>query len=287
VARQHGVITRQQLLDLGFSEKQIRQRIANRRLHPLWRGVYAVGRPEVSPEGRWLAALLACGPNALLSHGSAATLWGLGWYERGSIEVTLRQASVRRRPGIRVHRHPSISGADVATRRAIPVTSAVRTVIDLAPRLGAGGLETVINEGANLDLFSPNELRDAADAAGRHPGLPRLRRVLDRATFRLTRSELERRFLPLVRRAGLPVPETRVWLNNFEVDFFWPSLGLVVETDSLRFHRTAAQQARDRLRDQAHTAAGLTPLRFTHAQVHYEPRHVCDTLARVRARLAA
>jgi very-short-patch-repair endonuclease len=175
----------------------------------------------------------------------------------------------------------------VTTRKAIPVTSAVRTVIDLAPRLGPGPLETAINEGANVELFTPDELRDTVDVCSGQAGVPRLRAVLDRATFRMTRSELERRFLPLARRAGLPVPETRAWLNGFEVDFFWPSLGLVVETDSLRFHRTPAQQARDRLRDQAHTAAGLTPLRFTHAQIRYEPRYVCDTLGQVAARLAA
>ena len=98
--------------------------------------------------------------------------------------------------------------------------------------------------------------------------------MLDRRTFRLTDSELERRFLPLARAAGLPVPLTRQRVNGFEVDFFWPDLGLVVETDGLRYHRTPAQQARDRLRDQAHTAAGLTPLRFTHAQVRFEPGHV-------------
>ena len=245
-----------------------------------------MGRPDVTPEGRWLAAVLACGPSAVLSHGSAATLWGLGEYERGSIEVSLPYGSVRKRAGIRVHRRPGFRATDITVRSAIPLTSAVRTVIDLAPRLAPGPLETAINEGANLDLLTPDELWDAVDAAAGQPGVPRLRRLLDRATFRMTRSELERRFLPLARRAGLPVPETRVWLNGFEVDFFWPGLGLVVETDSLRFHRTPAQQARDRLRDQAHTAAGLTPLRFTHAQVRYEPDYVCDTLTRFAARLS-
>jgi very-short-patch-repair endonuclease len=286
-ARQHGVVTRAQLLALGFTESQITRRIANGRLHPLWRGVYAVGRPEVSPEGRWLAAVLACGPSALLSHGSAATLWGLGDYERGSIEVSVPHESVRKREGIRVYRRATLDGSFWAMHKRIPLTSAVRTVIDLAPRLGTGPLETAINEAANLDLFSPDELRGAVGDAAGQPGVPRLRRILDRATFRLTRSELERRFLPLARRAGLPVPQTRVWVNGFEVDFFWTALGLVVETDSLRFHRTPAQQARDRLRDQRHTAAGLTPLRFTHAQIRYEPKYVCDTLTRVAARLTA
>jgi very-short-patch-repair endonuclease len=103
--------------------------------------------------------------------------------------------------------------------------------------------------------------------------------ILDRRTFRLTKEELERRFLPLARKAGLPVPLTGQWVNDFEVDFYWPDLGLVVETDGLRYHRTPAEQARDRLRDQAHTAAGLTQLRFTHEQVRYEPGHVVRILA--------
>jgi very-short-patch-repair endonuclease len=121
----------------------------------------------------------------------------------------------------------------------------------------------------------------------RRPGLGRLRRTLDRHTFRLTRSELERRFLPIARRAGLPRPLTRQWVNGYEVDFLWPDLGLVVETDGLRYHRTPAQQAVDRRRDQTHTAAGLTPLRFTHYEVRYELGHVEATLAAVARRLGA
>lgn len=101
----------------------------------------------------------------------------------------------------------------------------------------------------------------------------------------LTESELERLFLPIARRAGLSPPEASAIVNGFKVDFFWSELGLVVETDGLRYHRTPAQQARDRLRDQAHIAAGLTPLRFTHAQVRFEPKHVQGTLAKVARRL--
>jgi very-short-patch-repair endonuclease len=109
--------------------------------------------------------------------------------------------------------------------------------------------------------------------------------MLDRHAFRLTDSELERRFLAIVRRTDLPLPETGTRLNGFKVDFHWPALGLVVETDGLRYHRTAAQQVRDRLRDQTHTAAGLTTLRFTHFQVRYGPWHVQSTLATVARRL--
>jgi very-short-patch-repair endonuclease len=120
--------------------------------------------------------------------------------------------------------------------------------------------------------------------AGRR-GAAALRRALDRPTFAVTDSELERRFLPIARRAGLPQPQTGVRLNGFRVDFYWPDLGLVVETDGLRYHRTSAEQGRDRLRDQAHTAAGLTQLRFTRAQVVFDAAHVESTLAAVASRV--
>jgi very-short-patch-repair endonuclease len=118
-------------------------------------------------------------------------------------------------------------------------------------------------------------------------GVPRLRELLDRRTFTLTDSELERRFLPLTRKVGLPMPQTGRYVNGFRVDFYWPDLGLIVETDGLRYHRTLAQQARDRLRDQAHLAAGLTPLRFTHAQVRFSSGQVLSTLQAVASRLRA
>src|SRR5205814_5987973 len=126
-------------------------------------------------------------------------------------------------------------------------------------------LEAAVNEADKLDLITPERLRQALEAIARRPGLAALRRLLDRDTFVLTDSELERRFLPIARAAGLPKPLTRVHLNGFKVDFYWPEFDLVVETDGLRYHRTPAQQARDTLRDQAHAAAGLTRLRFTHA----------------------
>jgi len=124
-------------------------------------------------------------------------------------------------------------------------------------------------------------LRGALEALDGQRGVAALRDLLDRQTLTLTDSELERRFLPIVQRAGLPRPLTQRRVNSFRVDFFWPQLGLVVETDGLRYHRTAGQQARDRLRDQTHAAAGLTTLRFTHAQVVFDTAHVQRVLAAV------
>ena len=153
-------------------------------------------------------------------------------------------------------------------------------------RLDRPGVERMINEADKYNLTSPPALRQALDERPGEPGVAKLRRILDRRTFRLTKEELERRFLPLAADAGLPAPLTGQIVNEFEVDFFWPDLGLVVETDGLRYHRTPAEQARDRLRDQAHTAAGLTQLRFTHEQVRYEPEYVARTLAQTASRLA-
>jgi very-short-patch-repair endonuclease len=146
-------------------------------------------------------------------------------------------------------------------------------------------LERAINEATKLDLTDPEALRAALDGLAGRPGVGVLREVLDRRTFVLTDSELERRFLRLVRAAGLPLPRTREMVNGFRVDFHWPELGLVVETDGLRYHRTPAQQATDRLRDQAHTAAGLTTLRFTHSQVRFSAMHVERILTGVAGRL--
>jgi very-short-patch-repair endonuclease len=160
-------------------------------------------------------------------------------------------------------------------------------MVDIAYRLAPGPLERMVNEADRLDLIDPETLRAALDSYRGQRGVARLRKLLDRWTFRLTDSELERWFLPQVRRAGLHLPLTRQHVNGFKVDFFWPDLRLVVETDGLRYHRTPAQQARDRIRDQAHLAAGFIPLRFTHWQVRYERKYVRSTLLAVAQRLEA
>ena len=285
VRRQHGVITRQQLMQLGFGKHAIDHRISTGRLHPIWRGVYAVGRTELTQDGRWIAATLSCGPSAVLSHWSAAALWGIGQAPTGPIEISIPARATRRRPGILVHRRLGLIAAQVTSVRGIPVMTPTWTLIDLAPRLDRAETEAAINEANKRNLVNPETLRAALDGLPRVPGVSILRELLDRLTFVLTDSELERQFLPIARQAGLPPPQTGCYLNGFKVDFYWPDLGLVVETDGLRYHRTAAQQARDRRRDQAHAAAGMTPLRFTHAQVRFEPGHVRGTLVAVVRRL--
>lgn len=284
VARQHGVVSRAQLAALGLTRHAIDHRIATGRLHPVSRAIYAVGRPDLPREGAWTVAVLSCGPDSALSHESAAALWGIRSNEGPTVEVTVPPHVRRGRPGLKVHRR-RLDPQETATRSGIPLTSVHRTLLDLAPRLGRDALEAAIDAADKHGLTNPDRLRAALDDYAGRPGVSALRTTLDRRTFVLTDSQLERRFLPIARRAGLPLPETGRRVNGFKVDFYWPDLGLVVETDGLRYHRTPAQQGRDRLRDQSHAAAGLTPLRFTHAQIHYEPDYVRSTLAAVAARL--
>lgn len=281
--RQHGVVTRAQLLGLGLTRDGIAHRLTVGRLHRWGRGVYAVGRPELSREGVWMAAVLSCGPHAALSHRSAAALWRIR-PSAGAVDVTVPLDVRRLRPGLEVYRR-TLDQRDRTREQGIPVTTVERTLLDLAPILSRGGLEAAINAADKHDLVDPERLRAAVDAFAGRRGVAVLRSVLDRSTFTLTDSQLERRFLPIARRAGLALPETGRRVNGFKVDFYWRDIGLVVETDGLRYHRTAAQQARDRLRDQSHAAAGLTPLRFTHAQVRYEPGYVQSTLVAVTKRL--
>lgn len=283
-SQQHGVVALFQLLELGYSMSAIKHRLAKGRLHPVRARVYAVGRPDLTREGEWMAAVLACGPECLLSDGSAAALWKIRSERERRIHVTVPSLKDRRQAGIVVHRRCTLWNRDRTRRTGIRVTTPVRTIIDLALTLPSTELEAAINEADKLGLVDPETLRLEVEARFGQRGVRPLRTLLDRATFALTDSELERRFLPIARRAGLGEPQTQARVNGFRVDFYWRDLGLVVETDGLRYHRTPAQQARDRVRDQAHTAAGLTQLRFTHWQVRHDPRYVQRTLAAVARR---
>jgi len=273
-------VARRQLLALGYPAKAIEQRIARGRLHVVMRGVYAVGWPELTRERRWMAAVLACGGGAALSHRSAAALWGIGREAPGRIDLSVKRGSKVRRPGVRVRRRPALKPEDIASHDGIPVTAPVRTLVDLATELSAVAIERAVNEADKRDLIDPETLRSRLGDYAGEPGAPLLRKVLDKRTFRLSDSDLEILFRRIVAEAGLPPPLTKHRVNGYEVDFYWPDLGLVVETDGLRYHRTPTAQARDAERDRAHVLAGLTPLRFTHYEVKYEPARVGDELTR-------
>jgi very-short-patch-repair endonuclease len=279
------VVTREQLLGLGFTSKAIKHRISKGRLHPVFRGVYAVGRPQLSREGRWMAAILACGPEAALSHRSAAAFWGFGREHSHYVDVSVRRTTEARLPGLRCHRRPALPESEIANRWNIPLTQPVQTFLDLVSVMGPRDLERAINEADKLDVIDADKLRRALDDRSGEVGVRPLRRILDKDTFRLSDDELERLFRPLAAAAGLPVQLTKHIVNKFEVDFYWPDLGLVVETDGWRYHRTPSAQSRDALRFQTHVANGLTPLRFSHYQVKYEPRHVRTILSQTAAHL--
>jgi very-short-patch-repair endonuclease len=186
-----------------------------------------------------------------------------------------------RRKGIRVHRRNPMP--PTTTVNSIPVSQPLFTLIDLAAQLGDRELEAAVNEADKLGLIDPETAAKSLEQLPRRPGIAKLRRTLTEHTQ--TDSDLERRFLRLVKKAGLPKPETQAEVNGYRVDFYWPELGLVVETDGLTYHRTPSQQIRDRERDQAHARAGLTSLRFANAQIRNDAAAVIATLSAVTEHL--
>lgn len=282
---QHGVATRRQLLALGLGPDSIKHRVQRGRLHPLHRGVYAVGRPELSPRGRWMAAVLSCGPGTLLSHRSAATLWGIvRTRAEPEIDVTVPRTAPRRRPGIRVHRRNDLGPEHCREVANIPLTDPVSTLVDLASCSPEWQVERAINEADRLDLVGPEALRVEVERHPPRPGIACVRRLI--GCEELTDSGLERKLLGIVRAANLPPPETQAQVNGYRVDFYWPELGLVVEADGWRYHRTSFDQVVDHRRDQVHAAAGLTTLRFAEDQIRYSSDEVAEKLTAVIRQLS-
>ena len=286
-ARQHGVVSRAQLFALGARAHQIDDRVNAGRLVPLHRGVYAVGHAALRIEGRWLAAVLACGPGAVLSHRDAAALWELASAGTGQVHVSVPgRAGRRRRDGIVVHRPTSLPPEQATTRRGIPVTSPARTLVDFAEVSRRPALVRAVAQSEVVRVFDLTAVEEAIAAQPGRTGARRLARVLDDQVgeVSVTRSELEARFLDIAAAAGLPRPRVNAVVAGLEVDFLWATLGLVVETDGFRFHGTRSAFERDRERDAVLMAAGLRVLRFTHRAVVRTPRTVQRTLRDVAAR---
>src|SRR3954451_12086210 len=215
--RQHQVVSREQLLALGFTSHAIVHQLKSGRLHIVHRGVYAVGRAQLSRHGQFMAAVLRCGPTAAVMGESAAALWQVR-RDRPALPI---EGSVtgpeRRAPGLVVRRQRH---RKVARRYGIPVTSPVSTFIDLATRLDTDALEEAISQADIRGLIDPERLRRALDSEPPRPGLPELRALLDRRTFRVTRSKLERAFLAICRKTGLPLPLTRVHVSPIPFTHF-------------------------------------------------------------------
>lgn len=263
-ARQHGVVTRGQLLDAGLGRHAIAHRLERGRLHAVHRGVYAVGHRAVSARGLRLAAVLAYGRGAALSHRSAAEVWGL-LDERAGAPVHV-SSPAQRRPlrGVIVHRATAL---EAVRRDGILVTPPARTIVDLAATAASGDLERAVEEARVRRLVSADDL--LCRARGRR-GAAALRALLADEPS-LTRSEAERRLLRLVAAAGLPRPQTNVRVAGCEVDALWPEARLVVEVDGFAFHASRAAFERDRDRDARLQARGFRVMRVTWRQLTARP----------------
>src|SRR5207342_799249 len=189
--RQHGVVTRQDLLEIGFGPKAIRHRLVTGRLHPVARGVYTVGWPLTDRKQGWMAAVLICSEGTVLSHGRAAPLWGIRPHGTGPVDVTIRRHSAVSRSGIRARVRPRLPQRNVTEHQGIPVTTPIQTLIDQATELTPKRLERAVNEADKRDLVDPEALRVALDDHAGERGVKPLRTLLDRQTFRLSDTELE------------------------------------------------------------------------------------------------
>jgi very-short-patch-repair endonuclease len=266
---QHGVVTRSQLLVLGFTEGGIDRRLRARRLNRIHYGVYAVGHRVLTVEGRWMAAVLAGGAAAVLSHVSAAAAWEMRPVGSGAIHVTIPGTAGRaRRAGMRVHRSTTLGPQDVTTHRGIPITDPHRTLADLARTLKGRSLEQAVNRAEHLIDFA--RLKRSAP--------PSLQAVLSRYTTATTRSELEEAFLRLCDAQGLPRPETNARIEGMEVDFVWRERRLIVEVDGYAHHRSPTAFERDRERDVVLTTKGWQVMRFTHAHITRRATWVADAV---------
>src|SRR5215218_3201809 len=287
-AGQHGVVARRQLSTLGLSDTMVRDRVARGGLVRLHRGVYAVGHDRLRREGRWMAAVLAAGPGALLSHRDAAALHGLrppGNHARWEVTTTRRAGSTDR---IRVFGTVALDAQDATSVDGIPVTGVARTLVDLAATVPRAQLRKALNEAERQRLFDLRVIERAMAATARrngtgHAEMQSALEELQAIGAHVTRSELEDRFLALLDAHDLPRPLTSHWIDTMEVDAAWPQQRLAVELDGWGAHATRRAFQEDRQRANDLTAAGWTLLRFTWADVTRWPQ---DTAQRVRGALA-
>lgn len=267
-SRQHGVLSRQQLLAGGIGPRSIRRRVEAGRLHPIHRGVYALGHDRVNQRGRWMATVLAGGDGAVLSHRSAAALWGL---MRPATPIEITAPRGRRRPSIVVH-ESGVAPAERTTHARIPVTTVARTLFDLAEVVDERQHERAWEEADRLGLLEMRAVEDVcARGHGRH-ALRATRRLVEQARMPETvRSPLEEHFLEFCREHELPPPQTNVLILGKEVDAYWPDAALAVESDGWSFHRHRAAFERDRARDAAMQAEGYRVIRVTSRRLEDDP----------------
>lgn len=287
---QHNLIHLTQLNALGLGKSAVARRAASGRLHRVYRGVYAVGHGRLTREGRWMAAVLAYGPKARLSHRSAAGLRAIRPDNRAKTDVSVPSRSARSRPGIDVHRSVTLTPADCTIEDGIPCTTLARTLLDLAEVVDRRSLERAIEKAEVLRLFDLRAVEEVLFRANGRRGAAVLTAVLaDLKEPALTDTELEERFLALCREASLPSPEVNQWLDIDELpaikaDFLWRSERLVIETDGWESHGTRHAFESDRRRDERLKLAGYETLRFTRRRIIREPGGVMRTVAQLLAR---
>ena len=260
--RQWGVVTREQLEAGGLGDSGVRDWVRDGRLHRLHRGIYAYGHDRLRIEGRWLAAVFACGPGAVLSYRSGAWLWEVRQNTAGFVDVTVPSRNGRmKRAGIRIHRSRRLAPEEVTEVRGIPVTTVARTLLDLADVLNPQALRRAITEAEYRNRF---DLTSLIAVVENNPGRrgAKLMRAAEAAGHR-TRSPLEDRFLAFIETWGVEEPESNAWLEGYEVDFLWRRVGLVVEVDGAAEHGTRAAVRRDRKRDRELWRAGFRTMRLT------------------------
>jgi very-short-patch-repair endonuclease len=281
--RQHGIVGRTQLRALGMEPGAIKRRVQTGRLHVIHRGVYAVGHTAITQRGRWMAAVLASGPGAVLSRRSATALWGIWGSGTGETHVTVPRKS-RSQQSIRRH-FGALPFDEVTVRDGIPVTSAARAVLDLAADKGEAAAETALREMEYLGIYGPVSIPALLDRYPRHKGTPIVRTCLERLRDDpggRIRSTLEEQFLPFLDAHQIPRPRLNPRLSvgndRFQVDCYWPQARLVGELDGFASHGTKRAFRADRKRDRRLLAAGYRIARITHDRLHSEPDEVAADL---------
>lgn len=282
-ARQYGVVTRGQLAAAGVGRGSIDHRVAAGRLHRIHRRVYLVGHPVPPRFAREMAAALACGEGAALSHHTAASMWSLPCDDALEIDVTVPGRDPGTHPGIRTHRVRGLNPLDVRRCQRIQVTAPARTLLDLADVLPVRQLERAVNEAQIRRLVRPRQLLDVLERSLGRRGAGALRELLDnRPAF--TRSEAEARLLAVLRAAGLAPTAVNARIGPYEVDFLWRPNCLVVEFDGYAYHSNRAAFERDRTRDAELQARGYRVIRVTWRQLVAEPEAVITRIAQALAR---
>jgi very-short-patch-repair endonuclease len=269
---QQGTISKQQLLQSGLESNAVDRRSDSGTLHRVFRGVYLVGHEALAPYARESAALLASGEHAVLSHSSAAYLWGIvaPLPPDADVHVTVVGRRRRSRPGLRVHYAQRLHPADSRRVHTLPVTSPAQTLFDLAA-CKHPDLERAFAEAHAKRLVTPDEVTNTIDRAGSRSGVRALRALIDDNASGFTRSQAERLLRKLIRDARIPMPRFNHRFRQYELDACWPEQRLVVEVDGFGFHGHRAQFERDRRKDMALTAAGYRVIRVTWNQLKHEP----------------